>query len=323
MSWSSDLIQACHQIGGFDLAGIVDIESQLQDPDSIFQQSVRHYDAWLSQGHAGEMEYLKRGRDRRANPKLVFPEVKSVLSVVLRYPSAPLGSVNPEEGVRYARYLRGGDYHTVIADQLESVLQSIATHDLKWKICVDTSAVLERTWAYLCGLGWIGKNTLLIHPKLGSYLLLGTVFLNQESGQPVQPLPDFCGNCSRCLEGCPTKAFVKPHELDSTKCISYLTLEKRGEFSIEEKQLKRMGNWVAGCDICQEVCPFNLKISKTDLLPAEQSFPDTWVDLTAESHEDYRARIKKTALSRIKPAEFKRNLKQAHLNSRSFEVQKI
>jgi epoxyqueuosine reductase len=180
---------------------------------------------------------------------------------------------------------------------------------LKWKVCVDTSAVLERSWAVLAGLGWLGKNTLLIHPRLGSYFFIGVVLINREIGHGPSPLPDYCGNCARCLEACPTKAFPEPHLLDATRCIAYLTLEKRGDLALDESARRGLGTWIAGCDVCQEVCPFNLKAAKSPIETPDRAIAlDTWKELLEESPESYRERIKNSALSRVKSAQFSRNL---------------
>ena len=273
------------------------------------------------------MLYLVRGRDRRADPRLVYPKAQSILCVALPYPAQPAGSHSPGEGVRYARYTRGIDYHSrmpgMLEDCLESVRAKLLAHGeprLEWKVCVDTSALLERTWAALAGIGWIGKNGMLIHPKHGSYLLLGFALLDRKVENGPQPLPNFCGSCTRCLEGCPTQAFVAPTVVDAKKCISYWTLEKRGPLELDESQRRAMGNWVAGCDICQEVCPFNTKPTKavTGLGAVEEGAAAVWRfdELLEESEESYRARIRDSSLNRVKPADFRRNLEIAIANSR-------
>jgi epoxyqueuosine reductase len=164
--------------------------------------------------------------------------------------------------------------------------------------------VLERTWAVLAGLGWIGKNTLLIHPQLGSYVFIGVVFLSREFGFLPEPLKDYCGPCTRCLGACPVGALAD-HDLDSRKCISYLTLEKRGPF--QEKP--ELHGYVAGCDLCQEVCPYNTKAVRRT--PVAGLAPHLVLDaakLERETESEYRERIRGTALSRVKFPDFKRNL---------------
>jgi epoxyqueuosine reductase len=267
------------------------------------------------------MQYLERGRDRRANPNLLLPTAQSMLCIAIPYRRNRHDFENPVEGPRFARYLHGEDYHLKIPALLERVMESLQSRwsqALDWKICVDTSAVLERSWAALAGLGWIGKNTLLIHPIEGSFLFLGTVLLSEKTGMAPRPLPNYCGNC-------PTQAFSEPHLLDSKKCISYLTLEYRGQFEskIDPKTGQvgaGLGRWLAGCDVCQEVCPFNRKPMVRELSADSPSTPRresevelssprrTWKELLKESPEDYRMRVKESSLSRVKPAMARRNL---------------
>jgi len=293
---------------GFPLVGAVDLELAQAD----FALHAKRYEEWISAGFHGEMQYLVRGEDRRKNPALVLPGAKSVIAVAIPYRRQPAHA--EDAAPRYARYLEGPDYHTHLPNLLETPLREWAEREgVKWKICVDTSAVLERSWAALCGLGWIGKNTLLINPKLGSYLFIGVIFLDRETGRAPAPLPNFCGNCQACITSCPTEAFVSPGKLDSRKCISYLILERRGEWPNEAKsQSDKMGNWVAGCDICQEVCPFNLKPSKLpETWPSDvrdSALISDWTTLDGESEQEYQARVKTSALSRIKFPDMRRNI---------------
>jgi epoxyqueuosine reductase len=296
---------------GFIAAGAVDLDLAAD----AFATHVNRLDEWLAKNYHATMEWIRRGRDRRANPRLVFPDAKSIFAVLLPYPSQALGEADPSHGVRYARYLAGTDYHDEVANRLNSVLEKWSAHhpnlDIQWKTCVDTSAVLERTWAYFAGLGWIGKNTLLIHPQWGSYTFIGVVLVNQSFGQAPRPHPNWCGSCERCLEGCPTKAFPAPGVLDSNRCISALTLEYRGDALPAEPNLSTQ-NWVAGCDICQEVCPFNRKRSLKEAKEAVHfEHPTQWDELLTETEAAYLSRIKNSALARVKPKQFKRNLAAA------------
>ncbi len=335
---------------GFTLSATIDLEPALSPPGpgqpAPYDAHVARYDRWLEQGRHGEMHYLQRGRDRRADPRRLMPEAKAMLCVALPYPRSPAGAPTAEQGPRYARYLQGPDYHVDLAERLRRVMLRVrarvaqaegavgaeasakpnrvppprpggpADRVLRWKVCVDTSAVLERTWASLSGLGWIGKNTLLIHPKEGSYLFLGEVLLDRETGQGPAPLPNFCGHCTRCLDGCPTQAITAPGELDSRKCIAYATLEKRGDWP---KETAKTASFIAGCDVCQEVCPFNRKASSAELSQnLDSSFPEknpldptqkkTWLELLRETPSEYLKRVKHTALERIRPDDFSRNL---------------
>jgi epoxyqueuosine reductase len=320
MELSKLLIHQAHE-EGFPLAGVIDIDLALNHPHSFFTHHINRYDEWIRKGYAASMEYLIRGRNRRADPRLLFAEAQSMLCVAVPYPRRPGGAAEETQGPRYARYLQGPDYHQQLQEKLEQVMQKVSQKlgtssdlpPLRWKICVDTSAVLERTWAALAGLGWIGKNSLLIHPQHGSYLFLAEVLLNQQTGIGPKPLPNYCGNCSRCMQACPTQALIDPGVLNSNRCISFWTLEKRGELALPEEDLRRINRWIAGCDICQEVCPFNGKPTRKELLenpdlPLYATELQDWVGLLKESPEDYKIRVKHSALSRVKPAQFSRNL---------------
>lgn len=294
---------------GFPLVSAVDFSLAKTD----FKIHSDRYEEWIKNGYHGEMAYLERGLGRRRDPSLVFPEAKSIVVCAIPYRKNPTPRT-----LRYARYLEGPDYHSHLPALLESALLN-SNITAKWKICVDTSAVLERTWAALAGLGWIGKNTLLIHPQLGSYLFIATILIDQETGLGPRQLTNYCGNCSACLTGCPTSAFTEPGFLDSKKCISYLTLEKRGEWSsLDEGEKKKIGTWIAGCDICQEVCPYNRKPLKTPETwpsdPRDQALIADWSILDHETQENYRARTVHTALSRVKFPDMVRNLKNAKKN---------
>lgn len=289
---------------GFPLVGGTDYLSALP----LYREHAERYRKWVERGSHGAMAYLQRGLDRRVDPTLVFPPLQSVITVARPYSPHPVG----DSKVRYARYLNGGqDYHDSMKDDLERTFSNFKVEypELEYKVCVDTSAVLERSWAVLTGLGWIGKNTLLIHPQYGSFLFLGVVFTNLTLGQGPTLLKDYCGNCTRCLSACPTQA-LKPHDLEARRCISYLTLEKRGEWNDYPGEKIDTRGFVAGCDLCQEVCPYNTKAAR--YTPPKDSEPYLKTDLEAllnETEEEYRNRVRGTALSRVKYADFRRNLK--------------
>lgn len=305
---------------GFPLVGAVDLDLA----SDLFQTHSKRYQEWIEAGFHGEMQYLARGLDRRMNPRIVFPEAESVIVAAIPYRRNPVESTSDlTSQPRYARYLEGPDYHTHLPALLTTALESWSkefSEKPRWKVCVDTSAVLERSWAVLAGLGWIGKNTLLIHPKLGSYLFIAVVLLNQKTGREPNLLPNYCGNCTRCLTACPTQAFIAPGKMDARKCIAYLTLEKKGEWPEEVKPAAaKMGTWIAGCDICQEVCPYNLKpVKLAETWPTDErdsALIRDWKRIEGESEEAYRARVKESALSRIKFLGMQRNLKNAMRNA--------
>jgi epoxyqueuosine reductase len=286
---------------GFPVSGIVDYEAVRAE----YARHAERYRTWIDSGKQGEMAYLTRGLHRRLDPHLVFPGMKSALVVLRPYTPHPVG----DERLRYARYLNGPDYHDEMSAALRRAMDawleaSNFGPDFRYKICVDTSAVLERSWAVLAGLGWIGRNTLLIHPQLGSYVFIGVVFMNREFGSVPARVRDDCGACRRCLSACPVGA-LSDHDLDSRQCISYLTLEKRGPFEGE----KKLHGYVAGCDLCQEVCPFNTKaVRRTPVPPLAPHLELDSAVLEHESEERYRERVRGTALARVKYRDFRRNL---------------
>jgi epoxyqueuosine reductase len=289
----------------FPVIGAVDYDLALP----LYQTHVEKYQKWIQSGFHGQMNYLDRGQDRRKDPTFVFPNLKSIVVVLRPYSTVSVGDKN---SARYARYLNGPDYHDSMKNDLQAVMQSLTNEDpsFLFKVCVDTSAVLERAWAEICGLGWIGKNKLLIHPQLGSYTFIGVVMTNQLLGQSPVLLKDYCGNCERCMQACPTAA-LSDRSLNSNKCISYLTLEHRGPWNDKVVDEKKMSGYVAGCDICQEVCPFNQKAEKNEnrINVADYLITDPEL-LKNETQDEYQVRVEGTALSRIKFLDFKRNLTQ-------------
>jgi len=273
---------------GFDLVGIA------------AAQPADHFDsfaAWLDQGHAGEMGYLHKHRDARRHPTSMLPSVRSVIMVAMTYsPEIPL-SRKPFPA-RLARYARGPDYHDVIRTKLKELANWLVEvrPEARGRAVVDTAPLLERDFARRAGLGWFGKNTMLIHPRLGSYFLLGALLTDVE----LQPTPSFdrrhCGSCTACLDACPTQAFVSPGVLDARRCISYLTIELKS--AIPKDQRPDVDNWLFGCDICQEVCPWNRKAVPGNLLlaPRENLLALDACEILQLSPQAFAERFRGTAL---------------------------
>jgi epoxyqueuosine reductase len=210
------------------------------------------FEGWLDAGHAGTMAYLDRGRAKRGDPGRVLPGARSLIACALGYYQGPAVAGPP--GV--ARYAWGEDYHAVMEPRLETLAETVSrlVPGTAARAYVDTGPLLERDLAARAGLGWIGKNTMLLHQDLGSFFFIGTV-LTTASLESDAPLPDRCGSCTRCLDACPTAAFVDPYVLDARRCIAYLTIEHRGP--IPDELRPGVGAWVFGCDVCQDVCPWN------------------------------------------------------------------
>lgn len=291
---------------GFPLSGVVDLDAAR----TAFSEHASSYSAWIEAGHQGEMDYLRRRMAERFEPHLWYPETKSVLSVARPYTARAQGG----GGYRWGRYLKGPDYHDLMKADLQNALEKWASGwpietRPSWKLGVDSSPIMERTWAALSGLGWIGKNGCLIHPQHGSYLFLGVAYLSIALDQGPKILPDYCGACDRCLRGCPTQAFVKPKVLDARKCISYWTLEERAERELSDQDQKALGTWIAGCDVCQEVCPFNRKAEARDLSP-----PENLESMLQTSPEEFLRQSRGRAWNRVKPSMLSRNLARANKN---------
>ncbi len=263
------------------------------------------FQAWLEAGYAGTMTYLARGRTERLDPQRLLPGARSVVAVALSHGA---GDGDDPSWAPVARYARGLDYHEVMRPMLQrlaSFIREAAGDGAETRVAVDTSAVLERDLAAQAGLGWIGKNTNLLAPGLGSYFLIG-ILLTTADLEPDARLPDRCGSCTACLEACPTNAFVAPYVLDARRCISYLTIEHRGD--IAEELRDQLHGWVFGCDICQEVCPWNRKAAAPRASALAPTAPFGEVEsLLALDDAGFRERFRGRAIRRSKRSGLLRN----------------
>jgi epoxyqueuosine reductase len=256
------------------------------------------FEAWLDAGHAGTMDYLARTRAERVDPDRLLPGCRSVVAVALVY------ARRDDDGASWApvaRYARGRDYHDVMRPRLQELARSIeraAGPDVTTRVAVDTSAVLERDLAARAGLGAVGKNTNLLAPGLGSHFFIGIVLTTADMTHDA-PLDDRCGSCTACLDACPTQAFVGPYVLDARRCISYLTIEHRGD--VDESLRPALGDWLFGCDVCQDVCPWNRKAaaSREPAFAPDESLPDPEA-LLALDEPAFRARFRRTPLWRAR-----------------------
>jgi epoxyqueuosine reductase len=246
---AADRVKALALAVGFDLAGIA---SAAPGRDTEFLRE------WLARGYAGEMAWIGRRVEERVDPRRVLEGARSAIALALVYDAG----AQPEpraDALRVARYAGGDDYHDVLLDRVrafEAGLEPLLGHPVRTRGYVDTGPLQERVFAARAGLGWIGRNTCVIHPRLGSYLFLAVVLTDLALPADL-PEPDHCGSCRACLDACPTDAFPEPYVLDATRCISYTTIEARG--GVPEPLRAGQGDWLFGCDICQEVCPWNLR----------------------------------------------------------------
>jgi epoxyqueuosine reductase len=256
---------------GFDLVGIAPAEP------SHHREYLRQ---WLDDGKAGTMQWLARRFEQRADPAEYCNGVRSAVCVAMNY-HAPLEPVPPDQAVhhgRVARYALGDDYHELIKPRLHALADWIRETfpGATTRCSVDTAPVLERELAARAGIGWVGKNTCVVHPKIGSWLLLGEVFTTLDL-PPDDPIIDRCGSCRRCIDACPTAAITAPYQLDARRCISYLNIEHQGP--IDPALSEKMGDWLVGCDICQEVCPFNRDAPDTTEPSLHPRLPTGTLDL--------------------------------------------
>ena len=300
---------------GFDLCGVAPVQPF---PELGFLQQ------WLASGYDADMAWIKRSADKRADVRAVVPGARSVIVTGTIYNTDEPYAADPPQNVgRIARYARGDDYHDVLKARLNALLawmREQAPAPFEARAYVDTGPVQERVFAQYGGLGWIGKNTCLINPDLGSYLFLAEIICTLDL-EPDAPGLDQCGSCTRCLEACPTGALVAPGVLDSNRCLSYLTIELRG--AIPEPHRAALGAHVYGCDICQDVCPYNQA--------APRSADAAWqprggldlprlADLWRRSDRELRALVKGSAMTRAKLAGLRRNLAVAIRNSGDAEA---
>lgn len=288
---------------GFSFVGVSKAER--------LDEEARKLEEWLNQGHHGEMQYMEGHFDKRVDPTLLVPGAKSVVSLMYNYHN-PDRAQDPESP-KIAQYAYGRDYHKVLKKKLKRLIQMTEEElnlTIQGRAFVDSAPVMEREWARRSGIGWMGKHTLMIHPKAGSYFFLAELIIDL----PMEydgPMKDYCGRCTRCIEACPTDAIApEGYWLDASKCISYLTIELKKQ--IPSSFSGQMENWMFGCDICQEVCPWNRfaeRHQETDFEP----HPDLlkmqkheWEDLTEEV---FRELFKGSAVKRAKFEGLKRNIR--------------
>ena len=220
----------------------------------FLEEEAPRLESWLSQNYHGEMGYMARNFDKRLDPRKLVPGAKSLVSLLYNY--FPSATQSDKDAPKLARYAYGKDYHRVIKDKLFEFMHEIQTKigAVEGRVFVDSAPVFEKTWAAKSGLGWVGKNTNLIRKQNGSYFFIAELILDVELA-PDGVVTDHCGSCTACLDACPTDAFVAPYQLDASKCISYFTIELKDAIPAEVKG--QFDNWAFGCDICQEVCPWN------------------------------------------------------------------
>ena len=287
---------------GFDACGIASA-TVLESESALVEQ-------WLDEGHEGEMSYLTRNKEKRYDPRLLVEGTKSIVTVLYNY--YPKLQIGDGEHFKIAKYAYGADYHDVLKRKLRQLLERIETQTGKLdgvRVFVDSAPVLDRAWAVRCGLGFVGKNTTLIHPKKGSFFFIGHLFLPVALAETGQELTNRCGRCTKCLDACPTHALEAPFHIDARKCISYLTIEYKG--GLGDMDPSTFKGWMYGCDICQDVCPYNrfaLPNLEPEFQPSERLMAmheDDWKHL---SKADFEALFKHSAVQRAGYEGLKRNI---------------
>jgi epoxyqueuosine reductase len=287
---------------GFDLVGVAPAGP------SAYRDYFRQ---WLDQGRAGSMQYLHHRFDERTDPATYLPGAQSVICVAMNYhvplEPAPAGDGAPHG--RVARYALGDDYHELIKSRLHVLADWLREQypEAQTRACVDTAPVMEKELAARAGLGWLGKNTCLINAERGSWLLLGEVITTLPLA-PDAPATDHCGTCTRCIDACPTAAITAPYQLDARRCISYLTVEHRGVIAPELRE--KIGDWLYGCDVCQDVCPHNRAVPEATDPALRPRFPTGTLDFDAVitwTDDDYRATLRHSAMKRVKLPVLQRN----------------
>ena len=287
---------------GFDACGIASA--------TALEKESAHVEQWLEGGREGEMGYLTRNKEKRYDPRLLVEGTKSIVTILYNY--FPKQRLSDSDKYKIAKYTYGADYHDVLKRKMRQLLEHIEAQTGKLenvRVFVDSAPVLDRAWAVRCGLGFIGKNTTLIHPKKGSFYFIGHLFLPLELEETGQMMTNRCGRCTKCLDACPTGALEAPFHIDARKCISYLTIEYKG--SLAEKNPDTFKGWMYGCDICQDVCPYNrfaLPNVEPEFQPSERLLAMRDEDWKALSKEDFEVLFKRSAVQRAGYEGLKRNI---------------
>lgn len=296
---------------GFSACGISKAEKLTEDADRV--------EHWLEKGMQGEMSYMERNQDKRYDVRLLVPGAKSVVTVLYNY--TPEDHALETAPYKIAKYAYGKDYHYIIKDKLRILLEKIEakTGKRKARVFTDSAPLLDRALARKSGLGFVGKNTMLINRKLGSYVFIGHLIIDLELVADEETTVNFCGSCTKCIQACPTDALT-PFELDARKCISYLTIEYRGETMPENirQQPEKMSNWIFGCDICQDVCPWNRKVPTHNeplFQPSEELKNMDKTDWENMDKTKFKALFKGTAVERTGVKGLKRNIGFLHENN--------
>ena len=275
----------------------------------FLHEEEKNFEDWLKQGYQGTMSYLERNFDKRLDPTKLVPGAKSIISLTFNY--FPTKKKFNDNSFLISKYAYGKDYHIIIKDKLKELFSQMKKEvgDIEGRVFVDSAPIHERAWAKISGLGWIGKNSLLLNKKMGSYFFLAEIIcdLDLEYDSAVS---DHCGTCTKCIDACPTDAITQAQVVDANRCISYLTIENKNE--IPKELSKSFNNYIFGCDICQDVCPWNkfsTSHNEKEFLPKEEFSKMSKKDWQELTHETFNKIFKNSAVKRAKFQGLKRNIK--------------
>jgi len=290
---------------GFQKCGIVRAET--------LKSEARRLGQWLDRGYHGEMQWMARDPEKRTDPRAIFPAARSVVVTAVNYYTRQKHSDAPGTG-KVSCYAWGDDYHQVVGSKLHQLLAWIKEQvpQAEGKMCVDIQPVMDKAWAVRAGLGWLGKHTNVITPEFGSWVFIGELLLNLELEYEAQPAEDHCGSCTLCIDACPTAALTEPYVLDANRCISYATIELRSA-EIPAAVGDKLEGWLYGCDICQDVCPWN----RFEQVSEEEAFQPRSENVDVDLHhitslmpDEYARRFKNSAMKRAKISGLQRNAHQ-------------
>lgn len=301
MKLENDYIISLASNYGFDLIGF-------SEPIELTKESEKLKD-WLDKGYYAEMGYMNRNFENRKNVKKILPNAKSVISLGMNY-YTPENYVTDVNSGKVSRYAWGKDYHIIIWKKLEKIITDIKAIEPGFEAVsyIDTGPVMDKAWAVRSGLGWLGKHTNVINKNFGSWFFIANIITNWKFDYSA-PIEDFCGSCTTCIDACPTNAIVKEYVVDSNKCISYLTIENKKQ--IPDEFSNKFENWLFGCDICQDVCPWNIKFSTEtlsfDFYPKEGNKQINLAEVSSMTKKEFDERFKESPIKRAKLSGLKRN----------------
>ena len=298
----TELIRQHAHFEGFEKVGIVRC--------AVLEKEGGHLNEWLSRNFHGDMSWMQRDVEKRIDPNRILPSARSVIVVALNYFTPAKHHGDPATG-KVSRYAWGDDYHDIVSEKLYSLLRWIkeVVPETEGKVCVDIQPVMDKAWAVRAGLGWLGKHTNVITPEFGSWVFIGELLLNLELTYDTDQIEDHCGTCTLCIDACPTDAITEPYVLDSNKCISYATIEFRRPHLPEEIS-RNLSGWLYGCDICQDVCPWNRfeqATSEPRFEPRDGNVDAGLSGILELSPEEYAKRFRGSAMKRAKLSALQRN----------------